>query len=160
MEFRKILYASDLSSNCPERCGKALDFAAKLGAKVVILHVLEQLSGSSVTAMQLFSQGEEFTKNYEAEGKKFANKKISESVQTFCDRNADKYPDCKNIVCGIEVVVGYPAEEILKQIDELHCDAVIMGTHSKGTITQTFLGSTVERVLRRVRKPAFVFPEG
>ncbi len=160
MEFKKILYASDLSSNCLERFNKALEFAAKLGAKVVILHVLEQLSGSSVTAMQLFPQGEEFTKNYEAEGMKFANKKISESVQTFCDRNADKYPDCKNIVCGVEVVVGYPAEEILKKVDELNCDAVIMGTHSKGAITQTFLGSTVERVLRRVRKPAFVFPEG
>lgn len=160
MEFKKILYASDLSSNCPERCGKALEFAAKLGAKVVILHVLEQLSGNSVTAIQLFSQTEEFNKNYETEGKKFANRKISESVQTFCDRNADKYPGCKDIVSGIEVVVGYPAEEILKKVDELNCDAVIMGTHSKGAITHTFLGSTVERVLRRVRKPAFVFPEG
>lgn len=160
MEFKKILYASDLSSNCPERCSKALEFAARLGAKVVILHVLEQLSGNSVTALQLYSHVSEFNRNYEEEGKKYANAKISESVQSFCDRNAEIYPDCKNIVCGVEVVVGYPAEEILKKIDELNCDAVIMGTHSKGTITQTFLGSTVERVLRRVRKPAFVFPEG
>jgi nucleotide-binding universal stress UspA family protein len=160
MEFKKILYASDLSSNCPDRCSKALEFAAKLGARVVILHVLEQLSGNSLTAMQLFSQGEDFARNYEENGRKYATEKINLSVRTFCDGNSEKYPDCANIVAGIEVVVGYAAEEILKKIDESGCDAVILGTHSKGAITQTFLGSTVERVLRRVRKPAFVFPEG
>jgi nucleotide-binding universal stress UspA family protein len=160
MEIKKILYASDLSSNCPDRCNKALEFAAKLGAKVVILHVLEQLSGNSMTAMQLFSQGEDFLKNYEENGRKFATGKINESVQTFCNAHSAKYPDCGSIVERVEVVVGYAAEEILKNIDKLGCDAVIMGTHSKGSITHAFLGSTVERVLRRVHKPAFIFPEG
>lgn len=160
MEFKKILYASDLSSNCAQRCGKAMEFAAQLGARVVILHVLEPLTSSNAVALQLFSQAEEFSKNYEAEGKRYATGKINETIQAFCDKNGDRYPGCKNIVSQIEVVTGYAAEEILRKLDELDCDALIMGTHSKGFITHTFLGSTVERVLRRVKKPAFIFPEG
>ena len=33
-----------------------------------------------------------------------------------------------------------------------------MGTHSKGIIANTFLGSTAKRVLRRTRKPVFIIP--
>jgi len=33
-----------------------------------------------------------------------------------------------------------------------------MGTHGKGWITYTFLGSVAERVLRRSRKPVFIIP--
>jgi nucleotide-binding universal stress UspA family protein len=33
-----------------------------------------------------------------------------------------------------------------------------MGTHSKGVIANTFLGSVAKRVLRRTRKPVFVIP--
>jgi nucleotide-binding universal stress UspA family protein len=53
---------------------------------------------------------------------------------------------------------GYPAEVILRIADEENCDVIIMGTHGKGIITQTFLGSVAERVLRRTRKPVFVIP--
>jgi len=33
-----------------------------------------------------------------------------------------------------------------------------MGTHGKGIISHTFLGSVAERVLRRIRKPVFIIP--
>jgi nucleotide-binding universal stress UspA family protein len=33
-----------------------------------------------------------------------------------------------------------------------------MGTHSKGIIANTFLGSTAKRVLGRTRKPVFIIP--
>jgi nucleotide-binding universal stress UspA family protein len=33
-----------------------------------------------------------------------------------------------------------------------------MGTHGKGVLSQTFLGSVTKRVLRRTRKPVFIIP--
>ncbi len=59
---------------------------------------------------------------------------------------------------SIEVCEGYPAEVILSKAQELNCDEIIMGTHSKGIIANTFLGSTAKRVLRRTRKPVFIIP--
>jgi nucleotide-binding universal stress UspA family protein len=33
-----------------------------------------------------------------------------------------------------------------------------MGDHSKSTLAYTFLGSTAEKVLRRIRRPVLVVP--
>ena len=59
---------------------------------------------------------------------------------------------------SIEICKGYPAQEILSKADTLNCDALIMGTHGKGIMGQTFLGSVTKKVLRRVRKPVFIIP--
>ena len=64
----------------------------------------------------------------------------------------------ENISISIETCDGFPAEEILSKAEELNCDAIIMGTHSKGIIANTFLGSTAKRVLRRTRKPVLIIP--
>ncbi|MGD2272618.1 MAG: universal stress protein, partial [Desulfobacterales bacterium] len=50
------------------------------------------------------------------------------------------------------------AEIILREADQLNCDVIVMGSHGKGIINQTFLGSVTKRVLRRTRKPVFIIP--
>jgi len=55
-------------------------------------------------------------------------------------------------------VKGSPPEVILSKADELDCDVIVLGTHGKGIIANTFLGSTSKRVLRRTRKPVFIIP--
>jgi nucleotide-binding universal stress UspA family protein len=40
-------------------------------------------------------------------------------------------------------------EEILKVADEERCDVIILGSHGKGVLTQTFLGSVAGSVLER-----------
>ena len=63
------------------------------------------------------------------------------------------------ILCkSIEVCEGFAAERILGMADEFDCDMIIMGTHGKGIIGNTFLGSTAKRVLRRTRKPIYIIP--
>jgi nucleotide-binding universal stress UspA family protein len=63
-----------------------------------------------------------------------------------------------NLIDSIELKEGFPAEEILQTAEELHCEAIVMGTHGKGIIKNAFLGSTSKRVLRRTRIPVFIIP--
>jgi len=49
-------------------------------------------------------------------------------------------------------------QKILSKAQELNCDEIIMGTHSKGIIANTFLSSTAKRVLRWSRKSVFIIP--
>jgi nucleotide-binding universal stress UspA family protein len=42
--------------------------------------------------------------------------------------------------------------------DEEHCDAIVLGTHGKGFLAHTFLGSVSSAVLHRTRKPVFIIP--
>jgi nucleotide-binding universal stress UspA family protein len=88
--------------------------------------------------------------------------RIKKRAKLFCEKELKDDPERAHRVESIEVYEGFPAEEILSKADELNCDAIIMGTHGKGIIANTFLGSTSKRVLRRTRKPVFIIslPKG
>jgi nucleotide-binding universal stress UspA family protein len=107
--------------------------------------------------MQWFDDGKITKKHYD-DFQKNGVEKIQAAIQRTCEGAFKDDPTCTQRIAGIQVVVGYPADEILNKIEELGCDALIMGTHSKGVVTHTFLGSVAERVLRRNRKPTIVIP--
>jgi nucleotide-binding universal stress UspA family protein len=62
------------------------------------------------------------------------------------------------LVSKILVQPGHPVEEILKAADEEAYEVIILGTHGKGFLKQTFLGSVARSVLDRARKPVFIIP--
>ena len=157
MEIKKILYATDLSASSLSSFHNAMDLAKKFGATLAILHVVEELSPGTVSILQ-WVEGDKITKKHYDDFKTYSVDRIRTTIQELCDKEFNQDPACKQRIEGIHVVIGYPAEEILKKADDLNCDAIIMGTHSKGAITHTFLGSVAERVLRRLRKPVFIFP--
>ncbi|MCE5265420.1 MAG: universal stress protein [Deltaproteobacteria bacterium] len=157
MEIKKILYATDLSTGSQSSFHSAMEIAKKFDACLVILHVIEELPPSTVSILQ-WVQADKITKKHYDDFKAYSVDQIRASIQEICDKEITLDPTCRQRVESIHVVIGYPADEILNKLDELNCDAVIMGTHSKGAIAHTFLGSVAERVLRRVKKPAFVFP--
>jgi len=157
MEIKKILYATDLSANSLSSFHSAMEIAKKFDARIVILHVLEELSPATVSMLQ-WVQADKITKKHYDDFRAYSTDKIRASIQEVCDKEIEKDPTCRQRIDSIHVVIGYPADEILTKLDELNCDALIMGTHSKGAIAHAFLGSVAERVLRRLRKPVFIFP--
>ncbi len=58
----------------------------------------------------------------------------------------------------IEVLEGYPVDEILTKSKQYDCDVIVMGTHGKGFVSHTLLGSVAERVLHRSHKTVIVVP--
>jgi nucleotide-binding universal stress UspA family protein len=63
-----------------------------------------------------------------------------------------------DLVCDILIRLGHPVEEILKAVEEEGCDVIVLGSHGKGFLEQTFLGSVSNSLLLRTRKPVFVVP--
>ena len=84
---------------------------------------------------------------------------IKERLQEFCKKTETQIgAPCVELVSKILVPLGHPVEEILKAADEEGCDVIVLGTHGKGFLRQTFLGSVAGSVLERSRKPVFVIP--
>ena len=83
---------------------------------------------------------------------------IEKRLKEVRDEELDEHPDYGDIVTSIEVCEGFPAEKILETAKQFNCDMIIMGTHGKGIIGNTFLGSTAKRVLRRTRIPIYIIP--
>ena len=156
-EIQKILYTTDLSDNSAYAFRYAINSAQKHNAHITILHVLEKLP-TMARALVETQLGEE--QHHKIIEEKVANTedKIRKRLKLFCETELKDEPECVERVSSIEVCEGFPPEVILKKADELDCDAIVMGTHGKGIMEHTFLGSTAQRVLRRVRKPVFVIP--
>jgi nucleotide-binding universal stress UspA family protein len=155
-EIKKVLYATDLSRNSAFAFRYAMSFAERQNAEIVILHVLEEISPSTRALLSLY-MAENQLMNVLAEKRDIAEK-IKTRLNAFCEQEYRDAPSCTSRVSGIEVTEGYPAEQILRKADELNCDAILMGTHGKGTLAHTFLGSVAQKVLKRVRKPVFIIP--
>lgn len=156
-KINRILYATDLSPNSEYAFRYAINSALKHDAKIIILHVIEAMPAAAYAQMVFQLGDEEARKIFE---KRVGNalERIRERLKAFCEKELADDPKAADRVQAIEICEGFPAEEILEKANELNCDAIVMGTHSKGVIVNTFLGSTAKRVLRRTRKPVFIIP--
>jgi nucleotide-binding universal stress UspA family protein len=152
-EIKKILYTTDLSPNSDFAFRYAINSAKHHDADIIILHVLEELPAMSLVMLSSDIVG--------AQRKKISEEtmvQIKDRLQLFCQKELKNDPDCAKRVESMKVLEGYPAEVILREADLLNCDVIVMGSHGKGIISQTFLGSVTKRVLRRTRKPVFIVP--
>ena len=156
-EIKNILYATDLSKNSSYAFLFAADMAKRHNAKIVILHSIEPVR-------YIYSEGmsdrvEEVLRKAKKEEREMDLEEIKKYLQDFCEKIENQIgPPCVELVSKILVPLGHPVEEILKAADKESCDAIVLGTHGKGFLRQTFLGSVAEDVLERTRKPVFVIP--
>ena len=159
-KIQKILYATDLSPNAVYALRYAINSAIKHDADIIILHVFEKVDPASNAWLDPYLSEERHQEIY--------NERITETKALILKRlkvirenelkELKNSPESEDMTISIKICEGFPAEEILSKANELNCDAIIMGTHSKGIIANTFLGSTAKRVLRRTRKPVFIIP--
>lgn len=155
--IKKILYATDLSKNSAYAFRYAVNSAQKHEAQIHILHVIEAATPAMEGILLSYLSEDELAK-LKKEKHETVVRQIQERLQEFAQRELKDDPETLKKVASVSVVSGDPAVEILQKADELNCDVVIMGTHGKGIISQTFLGSVSERVLHRIKKPVFIIP--
>jgi len=156
-KIQKILYATDLSPNSIYALRYAMNSAIKHDADIIILHVLEKVDPASHVMLDLYLYKERHQEVVEEQISE-TNALIKKRLRTLRDKELEGHPEFEDKVISIEVCEGFPAEEILRKAQELNCDEIIMGTHSKGIIANTFLGSTAKRVLCRTRIPVLIIP--
>jgi acetoin utilization protein AcuB len=156
-QIKKILYATDLSKNSAYAFFYAVDMAKSHNASIVILHSIEPIrriydDGGGVDIEGVMKKAKQQEKEMDIE-------EIKKRLQEFCKNTETQigFP-CVELVSKILVPLGHPVEEILKTADDEGCDAIVLGTHGKGFLEQTFLGSVAGSVLERTRKPVFAIP--
>ena len=150
----KILYATDLSENSAYAFYFAIDFAQKHNANIIILHVVEPISPD---VMPYIERGTKV--KMEKDNIREAIEEIKKRLQSFCRRVESQIgAPCIELVSQTLVPLGHPTEEILNTAEREDCDLIILGTHGKGFLAHTFLGSVSSAVLHRARKPVFIIP--
>jgi len=150
--IKKILFATDLSKNSAYAFFYAVHMAKRDEAKIVILHAIEPLPFMPVTFGDFSHQV--VKDRWEETVKKFKERIQDISIKVDTQMGISSV----DLVSNILIRLGNPVEEILKVVEEEDCDVIVLGTHGKGFLKRTLLGSVSSSVLIRTRKPVFVIP--
>jgi nucleotide-binding universal stress UspA family protein len=121
--FESVLFATDFTAGSKHVLPHALGFAAESHARLTLLHVVEE---GSVAAMYLHEQ---LSRN--------AREQLKAMVPAH--PNVEFSPD-------VEVISGYPVEEILRVASKNQADLIVLGVHkasSLGSRTSSHLPWTI-----------------
>lgn len=163
--YQKILYATDLSENARAAFRHAVSFAKAYHAKIFLIHIVpamefderEQIFGSFGYASKVLGEVKDESKIKLVTAQ--IVEKIRERLKKFAEEELGHGSESMDWLGGIEVVVGKNAvAEILKASNNLDADLLVFGSHSKGFIQQTLLGSVAESVLQQSRRPTLIVP--
>ena len=155
--IKRILYATDLSPNSTHALRYANKIARQNNARLTILHAVEMPSPTTFALISSVVDHEEM-KARRAERVNYHIEQIRARLDRVCETECAYDPELVSRIDKIEVRDGFAAEEILKEADASDCDMIVMGTHGKGALEYTFVGSVARRVLRRASKPVLVVP--
>lgn len=155
--YKNILIATDLTPNSEHAFKHAVLLARQSKAKIHLLHVVPEIDAgfrSYISAVM----GEGKLESFESQHEHQAHAEIKRELEEFAREELADYPEDFANIAGIEVLHGHTVSQILRQAEQLDADIIVMGTHGKGALEHSFLGSVAEKILRRSKIPVFVIP--
>lgn len=145
--IRNILIPTDFGAASRDALNCARELAAALGARLHVLHVVEQTVAPNYTELCMPPPSEYF-----------------ESLEAAAMAQLEAWVPGDDKVpfrVGLTVGLGMAAEEILRRIDDdPKIDLVVMATHGRHGVARLVLGSVAEQVVRAARCPVVTVKEG
>ncbi len=132
--MKNILLATDLTANSDRAMERAFKLAWEHDAKLHVLHVISDYKEKSLS-ISLKKQTQDLIKKHMYEYKR-SNPLVTVSVNTVLGKDA--------------------FDEILRHAEKIKANLIVMGMHGKTKFRDLFKGTTIERVIRKGRKPVLV----
>jgi nucleotide-binding universal stress UspA family protein len=133
--YRRILLPTDGSRESELAGVHAVDLAARYGAALSVLHVVE------TDVLPLDTHSGRLQTAMEEEGRRA----VAEAVDRATRRGVERVQS--------DIVPGVPAERICRYAAETDADLVVMGRHGRSGVDRRVVGSVAERVLRAADVP-------
>lgn len=134
----KLLLATDLSEASASATDQAFDLAARLGATLLVVSVIDPGS--------LLMPGGRFRARVDQ-----VRERREQQAQALVERGRQ---------AGLEVSflvwTGDPGDQIVSAAEAEHVDMVLVGSHGRGAVGRLFLGSVSEHVVRNAPCPVLV----
>ncbi len=129
--MKKILMATDLSARSDRALHRALMLARENGAKLEIVHVVDESLMESIKLQQQMA------------------------AKVAIEQQIGALPLAGNLPLSLEIVCGLDWSEIVCRAEEHRFDLIVLGIHRHKT-RQMFQGTTAERVIRYGARPVLV----
>jgi nucleotide-binding universal stress UspA family protein len=144
MMIKKILLPTDGSELSTKAIVGAIELAAKIGAKIVGVTVVEPYSYSSLSEYR-----PESFDDYEARMEKAAAERLE---------NLENVAKAANVEVQTMVSKSFsPYEAIIDAANKNGCDAIFMASHGRRGLNAVLLGSETQKVLTHSTIPVMVY---
>lgn len=141
---KSVLVPVDFSTASFQAVGYTIEFAERIGAKLLILHVAHLGDGLTVQDLKTFR----FARARKA-ARAEAQRRMEEFLQPVKFRSVE---------ADILIRFGKPPSEICTVADQRNIDLIITATHGLTGLDHLLMGSVAEQVVRRARQPVLVVP--
>lgn len=141
--YKKMLVLLDGSKMSEVVFSYALEVSGRLGLDLELLHVCSSEEADQLPMRQAYIE-------HMAEMLKTQSAEIQKKTGIS--------PGSKMIEAKGTVVVGYPAEEILKYADNNNIDIITLATHGSSGIRRWGLGSIADKVIHETNIPIWLVP--
>lgn len=156
-EYRKIVFATDLSKGSPTVLKHAICIARAHRAKVEILHVLPEIDQAVINYISLFVDHDQMAAD-EIAHKDSVAAEMSERLRAFAREELLDHPEDLARIERIEVLHGPPASTILSEVERCGAELLLIGTHGKGKLDYSFVGSVAKKIVRCCKIPVQLVP--
>ncbi len=161
-QYRKILYATDLSATARQALRHVAAFEERFDAAVTVLHVLPD-------PLELFSEqaGMDLEQAFGEDGAHWINqgeyinagKAMRQRLEALAAEDFSSERSARHFAeAEVKIVCGDPAEQILQEAQKGGYELVVMGTHGHGRLLGMVLGSVAQQTIRSSRIPVLVVP--
>jgi nucleotide-binding universal stress UspA family protein len=128
----QIVAATDFSTRSNRAIRQAGLLAQPLGARLLFLHVVDDDQPDDLIRTE----------------KREAERLLAEQEASM--------PELQGVQIESKVVTGDPFDGILRAAAEAHADLIVMGSHRKQLLLDIFVGTTIERVIRKGSFPVLM----
>ena len=164
IEYKKILYVTDLSESGRQAFPHAAAVALRNEAQLTVFHVVGTHDLQSLASYMNDELWQELaSKNLDDARQILVNRKreefaISNIEQFYADYLAEQ-PEQPVLSYEVKVETGEPLEKILEEAHGGGYDLLVISKHgNRASVKDAIIGDTARRVIRRSRIPVLVVP--
>ena len=164
IEYKKILYTTDLSESGRHAFPYAASIARCFDAELTVFHVVETRDFEKYLLGYI---SEDLWKDLKTEdldearriliSRKRDDVEIKDSVHQFCEESLSRQPDKSVLSYHVTVETGEPVEKILQEAHSGSYDLVVISKRGgRSSVKDAVMGGTARRVIRRCNVPVMV----
>lgn len=163
IQYKKVLYATDLSEAGRFAFPHAASIAHQYGAELTVFHVVasEEFEKYLVGYISEDLWDQIKTRNLQEARDIIISRKrddvaIRNAVDQFCQDTLTEVEDKPYVTYDVVVEIGDPVEKITERARRDGYDLIVMGNHGQRSLKKAVMGSTAWRVLHHSSIPVMV----
>lgn len=158
--FKRILVPLDGSPFSEAALPHAEALAKCFDAELVLAEVVAGIEHTMFVSAPVEYEGSHYNPVWSAQQRTVSlPNRLADQASEYLQGVAAKL-EAHGIRTQREVLEGPTAESLLKHIESINADVVVMSTHGRGGIQRTLLGSVADRVSRHTHVPVLLVRPG